>query len=464
MQLAEKLEQLNYPLIEPEQLFGSESPEKLMKETKGIFSSLDSGPREAKHLGSYINFLLSIASKTDAVIEGETVTIEVDAESVAQRLTIASESVLSYPSKLMNAMAGSNSGLALQAPSVEVDGFYSGNTNLMLKQNSYAGGAAALGYGKVITASLYTSKGLTNLFDLMAKHPQWAMEVLSHSCLASESERLVSNVGEIVRTALDQHKSDRIDPTIKQIYFPVGDDFHLLAIMNHGGLRKAVSDYMVMSRAASIESDPNDTKAEKNGWPGVRYVTLKMQVGGTNSQNSGEIINSMVGSLAMLSAKAPSYVPQNGIRPGQVSSIKASGNIFSLMRSLTVNLDAPKKPFHKRLLGYERRPNIHNKAAAGAVFGDLLREVMAPVMLFLDEIEAVGDDCFEKMSPGLQKWVDGERFPGSITADDYREIEATIYDAFSKKVKIMLEGEELARSDAMNLILKQKIKEFVRDY
>lgn len=444
------LQDVNYPSVSVSALLSADNPKKMMGDAKAYVSVVDEAD-EDRAIARYLDYQMTVAFKSD----------DINPQVVVEKICTAALSISPYPLKLMNANGDAEQGLSVFPEAVEAPGLYSQNTRVNFKRFSYAGNAVLIAYGKAITENILTQEGLTSFYEIAGEAPERAKSILKKSALRDHRDDLASRLAEIYAEKRQQHITCPVDQTLKQIHFPVNKgtgDYHLLSIVNHGGLRKGLSDYMTLSRSEAL------TKVGKTEIVNLRYPTHKMKVGGTNSQNSGEIINGMGGVVRMLTSIPPTYRKPNGISEGRLSAVASKGNIFQLMAKRRVTLDDPAKPFHGRLLDVLTTNNLRNRTVVKRVFADLLRDVMSPVLSVVDNIDTQDEDFFSEMPLSMRKWLDPDRFPGSLTADDYRELTDLCLDQFFKKVNIVKGGEPHLLNDLMTGHLRDAITIFLRSH
>lgn len=446
----ESLRGLDYPCVSLADLLSAKNPEKMMKDTKAYVSVADEA-NEERAIARYFDFQLGLVVKSG----------KVDPGVIVGNLCSAAISISSYPVKMMNANGDAESGLSVFPEAVKVPGMYSQNTHVSLKRFSYAGNAGLIKYGKVLTGNLLTRHGLTSLYEIVGQTPDHAKAILFHSVLCDQVDALVDSIATIYASKRQQHREKPVDQTLKQIHFTVdrrAGTHHLLSIVSHGGLRKGMSDYMTLSRAATLTHDGEREIVN------LRYPEHKMKVGGTNSVNSGEIISGMGGVVRMLTATPPTYRKASGISEGRLAAAATKGNVFQLMAKRRIKLDDPDKPFHGRLLDVLTTNNLRNRTLVKRVFADLLLEVMSPVLALADHIETQDDAFFAEMPLAMRKWLDADRFPGSLTADDYRQLTEMCLDQFFKKVNVVRQNEPVLFNDLMTGHLKDAITTFLRSH
>jgi len=185
------------------------------------------------------------------------------------------------------------------------DGFL--RTGNVAKQFDVFGNAAALDVYKFLSLTL--SKGQTVLEQL----EQESEPLESQFTLASASYE------EIKAGLLAIKKQDTVDITserVKQVYFPVGNDYHLLSLLTPSGLmyqlKQAINDIRFSEQAKQSRILKKKNEYDEQGFDEI-YGLTAIGYGGTKPQNIS-IINSQNGGVSYLLPSMPPVLNQRNIR------------------------------------------------------------------------------------------------------------------------------------------------------
>lgn len=381
-----------------------------------------------------------------------------DAEDAAKKTVLSLKGISSHPFKLVNASAPAR-GVVASGTRVSVPGLFSGTAHMMFKQFSYNGDAKYYGYGKMLTDNILTREGRTSLFEMAGRSERRFRAIIEKTALLQGHEEFVIEASLDAYHHLTEGAGEKsLNPYIKQIHFPVGStEHHLLAIVNHGGLRKGMSDYLKHSEMQSAEGTGNSKT--RNLW----YPTSEISIGGRNPQNAGEATASLVGRIRLLSAEPPRYQAPREVPPRVLSAIEREGSPFVLIRKRRIHLDRKGDTFYRRLARTDATSNQRARAQTKAVFGSIVRDVMEPVNKFLQDVEQHEDALFNEMTPATRKWVDAQRFPGSISASEYRELATLCRKMIFKKVNFIKERKPYILSDGLIECLDDVIIDYLRN-
>lgn len=382
-----------------------------------------------------------------------------DAEDAAKKTVLSLKGISSHPFKLINPSAPAR-GIVAPDTRVSAPGLFSGTADMMFKQFSYNGDAKYYGYGKMLTDNILTREDRTSLFEMAGSSERRFRAIIEKTTLLQGHEELV------IKAAIDAYHhltegagARSLNPYIKQIHFPVRTtEHHLLAIVNHGGLRIGMSDYLKHSERQNIEG--TGKSRTRNLW----YPSSEISIGGRNPQNAGEATASLVGRIRLLSAEPPRYQAPREIPPRFLSAIEREGSPFVLIRKRRIHLDRKGDTFYRRLARADATRNQRARAQTKAVFGSIVRDVMAPVDEFLQDVEQQEDALFNEMTPAMKKWVDAQRFPGSISASEYRELAASCRKMIFKKVNFIKERTPYILSDGLIECLDDVIIDYLRNH
>ncbi|MEO3989254.1 type I-F CRISPR-associated protein Csy1 [Pseudocitrobacter cyperus] len=167
----------------------------------------------------------------------------------------------------------------------------------------------------------------------------------------------------------------------KQIYFPVGDDYHLLCPLFATSLAQAMHEKMVAARFGEEAKAIRD--AHRAGmWhakPDIRYPGLaEMHFGGTKPQNISALNSARGGRVWLLPSKPPAWVnlqraPQNMrnlFSPREAFNRAASGIIARMTFLLKVSVD---------------RNNVHIRKARAKYVDELIDLLFMQASAFQQE-------------------------------------------------------------------------------
>ncbi len=209
-------------------------------------------------------------------------------------------SIITHPSKFSHPSAKTSAVIA-QAES-KADGFLrSGN---VAAEFDVLGNAAALDVYKFL--SLQLSDGQTVLTHLEKNSDTIQQQFTLSTVPFSEIKQGLLTIKQASETAKTSEK-------IKQVYFPVDDDYHLLSILTPSGLmfklKEKVNQLRFSDEAKQAREDRRAEKHNEQGFDEL-YNLAVIGFGGTKPQNIS-VLNSQNGGTAYL---LPSPPPQLEIR------------------------------------------------------------------------------------------------------------------------------------------------------
>lgn len=167
------------------------------------------------------------------------------------------------------------------------------------------GNAAAIGTFSFLSAVMDDGRTVIEHLEQNTEEIRREFELFK-----GDYEKLRAEFLEIKKSHQEMHSDERI----KQVYFPVGDDYHLLSLLTPSGV---VSE--VRARINEIRKTAIASKDEKNEQYGRDYdevydLTI-IGFGGTKSQNISVLNSRNQGKAYLLSSTPPTLAKRTVIRP-----------------------------------------------------------------------------------------------------------------------------------------------------
>lgn len=204
-------------------------------------------------------------------------------------------SLVSHPSKFTHPSAKTSS--IISESTFSADGFLrSGNVKSEL---DVFGNAAAMDVYKFL--SLVLADGKTVLAHLE-----------ENTDLIQQQLKLASTPFDELRDnflAIKQDKSSKIRTSgqVKQVYFPVPDDYHLLSVLTPSGIMFALKDKIISIRPNKEVKEAKKNKVfDENGFDELYDLTI-MGFGGTKPQNISVLNSKFYGETYLLPCIPPQF-------------------------------------------------------------------------------------------------------------------------------------------------------------
>ncbi len=177
------------------------------------------------------------------------------------------------------------------------DGYLrSGNTNVTADA---LGNAAAIDVYKFLTLEMQDSQTLLEHIKLDSELAQelFAIQSESYDALKSGFLAMVQGGGESVTSA-----------KIKQVYFPVGDDYHQFSVLTASGLvfelRKRIDEIRFSEASKIARQRENENRISDEDYRQLANITT-IGYGGTKPQNISVLNNQNGGKAHLLSSEPP---------------------------------------------------------------------------------------------------------------------------------------------------------------
>jgi CRISPR-associated protein Csy1 len=212
-------------------------------------------------------------------------------------------SLVSHPSKFSH--PGSSTSMVIAESTSNCDGLLrSGHLNVAL---DVVGNAAALDVDKFLSLKLSDNQSIL-------AHLQQDSEYIKN-----EFSIPTATYDELAKGFLSVKKQDRTTVThakVKQVYFPVGQDYHLLSVLTPSGLVYELTDRIQVLRfSEETKTAREDKKAQRynpNGFDDL-YDLAQIGYGGTKPQNIS-VLNSQHGGKAYLLQSLPPVLEKRKVR------------------------------------------------------------------------------------------------------------------------------------------------------
>ena len=112
------------------------------------------------------------------------------------------------------------------------------------------------------------------------------------------------------------HQEIKSDERIKQVYFPVGDDYHLLSLLTSSGLVQALQDRVNEMRGKAISSRIGSNEDNDKDYEEI-YDLTEIAFGGSKPQNISVLNSRNKGRAYLLSSCPPAIAKREITRPRQ---------------------------------------------------------------------------------------------------------------------------------------------------
>lgn len=246
----------------------------------------------------------------------------------------------------------------------KLDGFLrSGNAETEL---DVFGNAAVLDVHKFL--SLKLSDGKTVL-----EHLEESTESIQKQfCLASESyENIKIGLLEMKQT---DSKIYITSERVKQVYFPVGDDYHLLSILTASGLmfklKEQINIIRFSDQAKQAREDRRNNKPNEQGFDEL-YNLTEIGFGGANKQNISNLNSKYLGTAYLLQSLPPQL---------KIRTLRRPNNSFFVESLYFKDYQESFNSFHKLLAANYN--NIDIRVGRDKIIIFVIEQVMEKVWQF----------------------------------------------------------------------------------
>jgi len=323
---------------------------------------------------------------------------------------------------------------------------------------SFCGNAAMINYGKIMTTSfVYKEMGSVCFYSLAIQNFELFSKVLSVSGFTDSFAKLFV---EKIESIKELYKIAEIDSNIKQIFFPVNNEYHILGIVNSSKLRFEISRH--------IRNRKNEITDEY-----ITYGIKEIQYGGTKPLNSGEVMGFLGGRAETLKAFLPNAAIVNYKNNDYLFDlIEKTGDVFSAIKKKRIYYSekGPKDDFN--FIGiiehYLNLPvNVENTKKIEKVCSYLLKDMLADVEKFVNEnlidINEY-DPIFKNMKSSMKKFIAPHLFKGSIMADDYRYVQEKFLDSVTRNLYLKKDNEVYMLTDRTIDSFKKVSRKILEDF
>jgi len=181
-------------------------------------------------------------------------------------------------------------------------------TGNVVAETDALGNAAAIDVYKFLTLEMSDGR---RLIDHVHSESELAIKLLTINCESYESLRsgflamIETDGGDVVTSS-----------KIKQVYFPVGSDYHQLSILSHSGLifelRKRIDDLRFSDDVKALRELKRKNEFSERGFSEIYNLTT-IGYGGTKPQNIS-VLNNQNGGKAHLLLSAPPELQKRDVR------------------------------------------------------------------------------------------------------------------------------------------------------
>jgi CRISPR-associated protein Csy1 len=310
-------------------------------------------------------------------------------------------SVVSHPAKFSHPNAKTTH-LIADCPR-KVDGFLrSGNVNTDL---DVLGNAAALDVYKFLALVLQDGKTVLQHLELNTEYIQQQFSISTESY-----DEIAGNLLAIKKMDSEQ----KTHGSVKQVYFPVGEGYHLLSVLMPSGilfeLKNRIND-MRFSDASKASREARKQNKEADDYAEI-YELTSIGFGGTKPQNIS-VLNSQNGGVAYLLPASPPILAGRQVNPPRNS-------FFDLKYSRPEMCQELFTAFHKTLSIAINNQGIRSKirGLAKAIFFELIDRSW--LIRYLDS--GWSDSDRYKALPKQEKlWLDSQYRNSEEKDDDWLE-------------------------------------------
>lgn len=316
-------------------------------------------------------------------------------------------SMVSHPEKFSHPKAKTTHLIADRQR--KADGFLrSGNVNAEL---DVLGNAAALDVQKFLALTLQDGKTLLQHLEQNTEyiHQQFSIPTASY-------DKLADDLLAIKKKGSDQ----KTHGGVKQVYFPVDEDYHLLSILMPSGilfeLKKRIND-MRFSDAAKASRDARKNNKAADDYAEI-YDLTSIGFGGTKPQNIS-VLNNQNGGVAYLLPASPPVLSGRRLNPPRSSFFDLKYTRPEMYQELFTE-------FHKTLSIAINNKGIRNKirGLVKAIFFELIDRSWQLRYL---ESGWSDSDRYKKLSKREKLWLDQQYRNSDEKGKDWLE---TLEDSF----------------------------------
>ncbi len=300
----------------------------------------------------------------------------IDASQRAKQLSITS-----HPAKFVHPNAKASSIIA--DAKKECDGLLrSGNVEVEL---DVFGNAAALDVEKFLRVRLQDDKTLLQHLE-------------QNSDLIKQQLETANTKFENIRDGLMQIKHSDLDQTsekLKQVYFPVADDYHLLSILNASGiiykLKQKINDLRFSEENRTLREELKKANpTEINGKITDLYDLTSIGYGGTQAQNISTL-NAQNGGVSLLLSSMPPTLEKRRTQPPKTDFFNDC-----LWSGLFKN---DFEQFHKVLSWRKNNKDVRDMR------DDIVLNSIAKLKRLIDNIREIDDGWSDSETyTGLESW------------------------------------------------------------
>ncbi|MGB9499965.1 MAG: type I-F CRISPR-associated protein Csy1 [Dissulfuribacterales bacterium] len=187
---------------------------------------------------------------------------------------------------------------------------------------------------------------------------------------------------------------------VKQVYFPVADDYHLLSILTPSNLifemKKRINNMRFSDEAKEVRNARKKGEIHSNGFSDIYDLTV-IGYGGTKPQNIS-VLNSQNGGKAYLLSSLPPTLKQRRVNPPK-------DNFFAKKYLGVKGFEADFQRFHKNLKSGQK--NFHARNRLHRTIRDILHQVIDESWQVRFLAAGWSDSDYYKRLPLYQKlWLD----------------------------------------------------------
>lgn len=311
-------------------------------------------------------------------------------------------SIVSHPAKFSHPSAKTSSIIA--QGTAKADGF-------LRTANSQAnfdvfGNAAAMDVYKFLSLPLSDSK-------TVLEHLEQETDTIQQQLTISSTNFNVIQQG-LLAIKASNTETPKTSDQVKQVYFPVADDYHLLSILTPSGLlfklRQRINDIRFSDLAKQAREAKKKQEHHSEGFTEI-YGLTAIGYGGTKPQNIS-VLNSQNGGVAYLLASLPPPLGIKTLRPPTTDFFRNSLYLKNYQDSF--------ETFHRLLTVDHNDVNI--RQGFDNVIAFIINQVIEQSWI-IRQLEAGWSETeAHKSLPDYQKiWLDNARAADRETDDDWLE-------------------------------------------
>ncbi len=207
----------------------------------------------------------------------------------------------------------------------------------------------------------------------------------------------------------DAISSDRL----KQVYFPVDDNYHLLSLLTPSGIVYKLKEKIIMMKfsdsAKKAKEDRKHNLHNENGFTDLYDLTV-IGFGGTKPQNAGDLSNINGGKAYLLNSLPPSF-SNRSIHPPKKG-------FFDDFIRLNFFQDEFDTLYH--ILEVDKRNNIDIRYRRDNLFSTIISKVVF-LLMQIRELEPgwSTSDYYNKLNPQEAIWLDNLYSDKRLEDDKY---------------------------------------------